>query len=286
MATKEIAVISGKGGTGKTSLVASLIPYFTNLVLADCDVDAPDLHILLEEKDINAVDFIGLQRPVVDMGQCIHCGKCQKSCNFNAITKDIEFKLTKCEGCGVCELVCPAGAIRMEDYVVGKLFVSRTRRGEMVRARLIPGEETSGRLVAEVRKKAMEIARDLNRDWVLIDGSPGIACNVISSITGVDKVLIVIEPTISGLHDLKRVHELVMGFGIECLVVLNKSDLSEEGATMIENYCLEKEITIGVRIPFRESMVEAVVNKRLPSEYDVTFFKEIGFDSFVKSLMA
>lgn len=284
MAAKEIAVISGKGGTGKTTLVASLMPYFDNLVLADCDVDAPDLHILLHEEDIKSEDFVGLQRPVLDEDRCIQCGKCCDNCNFNAITEDIDFRLTKCEGCGVCQFVCPIDAISMEDYVVGKIFGSTTEQGEMIRARLIPGEETSGRLVAEVRKRAKETARVKNRDWILIDGSPGIACNVISSITGVSKVVIVIEPTVSGLHDLERVHELVESFNIECMVVLNKADLSADGAAEIENYCMEKNLDIALQIPFSKSMVEAAVNKKLPPEYDPEFFKGIGFAGFVESL--
>ncbi|QRN86354.1 ATP-binding protein [Clostridia bacterium] len=284
MAAKEIAVVSGKGGTGKTSIVASLIPYFDSLVLADCDVDAPDLHILLTETDIEAENFIGLQRPVLDADKCIQCGKCANSCNFGAITDDIEFKLTKCEGCGVCEYVCPVDAISLQDYTVGKIFTSVTKQGEMARARLIPGEETSGRLVAEVRKKAKELAQKNMRDWILIDGSPGIACNVISSITGVSKVVIVIEPTISGLHDLKRVHELVTSFDIDTLVVLNKSDLSANGAKEIEAYCQNNELDIALRIPFKESMVEAVVNKQLPPVYDPEFFKELGFGAFAQRL--
>lgn len=284
MAAKEIAVVSGKGGTGKTSIVASLMPYFDSLVLADCDVDAPDLHILLKEKEINAEDFIGLQRPILDEDKCIHCGKCAESCNFGAISDDIVFNLTKCEGCGVCEFVCPVDAIRLEDYTVGKIYTSVTEQGEMARARLIPGEETSGRLVAEVRKRAKELAQKNNRDWILIDGSPGIACNVISSITGVSKVVLVIEPTVSGLHDLKRVHELVKSFDIDTVVVLNKFDLSANGADEIGEYCKKNNLDIALRIPFHKSMVEAVVNKQLPSLYDPEFFKEIGFLDFANRL--
>jgi MinD superfamily P-loop ATPase len=284
MKIKEIAVISGKGGTGKTTLVASLMPYFDNVVLADCDVDAPDLHILLKEENIRDEDFVGLQRPVLDEDKCILCGKCAENCNFNAISEDIEFKLSKCEGCGVCELVCPVDAISMQDYVVGKIFNSETDQGEMVRARLTPGEETSGRLVAEVRKKAKEIAQNKGREWILIDGSPGIACNVISSITGVSKVILVIEPTVSGLHDLKRVHELVQSFNIESMVVLNKADLSADGANAIEAYCKAQGLEIALRIPFKESMVEAVVNKILPPEYDPEFFSGLGFREFTNKL--
>lgn len=281
MGTKEIAILSGKGGTGKTSLIASMIPYFENLVLADCDVDAPDLHILLEESNGTARDFVGLQRPVIDHEKCIHCQTCVSHCKFHAVSKSIELVAGKCEGCGVCELVCPSGAITMKDYVVGKVFESETDYGELVHARLIPGEETSGKLVAEVRKAAKRIAEKEARDWILIDGSPGIACNVISSITGVSKVVLVIEPTLSGLHDLKKVFALVSGFRIPVMVVLNKADLSDEGKDEIRSYCEINEIDIALEIPFEETMVKAIVNKELPSEYNREFFERIGFNTFV-----
>jgi MinD superfamily P-loop ATPase len=284
MERKEIAILSGKGGTGKTSLIASMIPYFENLVLADCDVDAPDLHILLDEQNRQSRDFIGLQRPVFDMDKCMHCQECVKHCKFNAIADSIELIASKCEGCGVCQLVCPVDAIKMEDYVVGKIFASDTKYGELVHARLIPGEETSGKLVSEVRKTAKQLADEKKRDWILIDGSPGIACNVISSVTGVSKVILVIEPTLSGLHDLKKIVTLVQGFRIPLLVVLNKSDLSVEGKTEIQGYCQEIGIEIALEIPFEKNMVAAIVNREMPSIYDRAFFDRIGFDQFIKRI--
>jgi MinD superfamily P-loop ATPase len=170
----------------------------------------------------------------------------------------------------------------MADYVVGKVFVSETDQGELVHARLIPGEETSGRLVAEVRKEAKEIADRESRDWILIDGSPGIACNVISSVTGVDKVVLVIEPTLSGLHDLKKVYALVNGFQIPVLLVLNKADLSHEGRGEIQRFCELNGIEIALEIPFEKTMVEAIVNKQMPSVYNRAFFGRIGFDAFIE----
>ncbi len=281
MSIKEIAIVSGKGGTGKTSLIASMIPYFENLVMADCDVDAPDLNILLPETNVFEKDFVGLQRPAIDENLCTHCNLCVDHCHFHAISEGPEINLSKCEGCGVCEFVCPAKAITMQDYRVGKIFNSVTEFGEMVRARLIPGEETSGKLVAQVRSLALDIAKQKGRDWILIDGSPGIACNVISSLTGVQKAIVVIEPTVSGLHDLAKIHQLISSFSIEILIVINKADLSQEGLSSIEKYCSDNQLPIVLRIPFRRSMVEAIVNKCLPSLYDPDFFKEIGFEDFI-----
>ncbi len=284
MKRKEIAILSGKGGTGKTSLIASMIPYFENLVLADCDVDAPDLHILLDESKRSHRDFVGLQRPVFDHDKCIECQACVNHCKFQAIDESIELILGKCEGCGVCEAVCPVDAIVMKDNVVGKVFVSQTDQGSLVHARLIPGEETSGKLVAEVRKMAKAIADEQAAAWILIDGSPGIACNVISSITGVSKVVLVIEPTLSGLHDLKKVQALVRSFHIPILVVLNKADLSMEGKKAIEDYCRDQGLEIALEIPFEKTMVEAIVNRKMPSVYNPDFFARIGFEAFIEKL--
>ena len=286
MKRNEIAILSGKGGTGKTSLIASMIPYFDKLVLADCDVDAPDLHILLDEYNRTEQDFVGLQRPVVDYDRCVACKACVNHCKFQAIDESIQLILGKCEGCGVCQAVCPQGAVSMQDNVVGKVFVSQTEQGALVHARLIPGEETSGKLVAEVRKKAKTIAEAEDAEWILIDGSPGIACNVISSITGVSKVVLVIEPTLSGLHDLKKVQTLVRGFHIPILLVLNKADLSTEGKAAIQDYCQEQGLEIALEIPFEPKMVEAIVNRKMPSVYHPAFFDQIGFKEFIEKVQA
>ena len=284
MKINEISIISGKGGTGKTSLVASLIPFFNNLVIADCDVDAPDLNILFQNSVKQQEDFSGLKRPVIDYDTCTKCGLCHQKCKFNAITKDIVINTPKCEGCGVCEFVCPVNAITMNDSVVGRTFISQTKYGDMSHARLIPGEETSGKLVSEVRRKAKQIAKDKKAHTIIIDGSPGIACNVISSITGASKVVIVTEPTLSGLHDLQKVHNLVKQFRIPVYVVINKYDLSKEQVKQIESYCENENIEIALKIPFNKKMVEAISKKQIPSLYIKDFFKEINFDDFVKKL--
>lgn len=280
----EIVVISGKGGTGKTTLTASIIPYLEDVVIADCDVDAPDLNILFDLETTKAEDFVGTQKAVIDYEKCIKCGKCYRSCKFGAITEEIEINIPKCEGCGVCEIVCPVNAIEMKDAVVGKLFISNTNYGQMVHARLKPGEETSGKLVAEVRKRAKKIGQENNMKNMIVDGSPGVACNVISSITGAKKVVIVVEPTFSGLHDLKRVYELTQKFRLSVIVVVNKYDLSEDLTQEIEKFCKENKIEIGLKIPFNRNMVKSIVNKKIPSLEEKDFFDSLGFSKFINKL--
>ena len=287
MDINEIVVISGKGGTGKTTLTSSLVPYFQDIVVADCDVDAPDLHILFDREIKEETDFVGLKKAVLNKEKCINCKICYESCRFDAISEGpIEIHSSKCEGCGLCEFVCPVNAISMEDAVVGKLFISETKYGEMVNARLIPGEETSGKLVSEVRKKSKKIALETDKKNVIVDGSPGLACNVISSITGAKKVIIVVEPTFSGLHDLKRVYQLTQNFRLPVYVVVNKYDISEEKTAEIEKYCEENGIEVALKIPFDKRMVEAVVEKQIPSIYNKDLFEKIGFEKFVEKLKA
>lgn len=280
----EILIISGKGGTGKTSLTASIIPHFENIVLADCDVDAPDLKILFDGKIIEELDFIGLKKAELNKDLCIDCKKCYNSCKFDAIDEEISINSMKCEGCGLCEYVCPVNAIQMKDWKVGKIFTSDTDYGTMVHARLIPGEETSGRLVAEVRKKAKKIAEKNNIKNILIDGSPGIACNVISSMTGVKKVIIVTEPTLSALHDLKRVYQLTQKFNLKVLLVINKYDISKEISKKIEIFAKENNIDLSLKIPYDESILKAIINKKIPSLYNKKLFDEIGFNQFIEKL--
>lgn len=284
MNTKEIVVISGKGGTGKTSLMASLVPFFEDAVIADCDVDAPDLKILFEGENIEEKEFIGLKRAFINQDKCSRCGLCRDHCKFKAINDELEVEMESCEGCGVCEYICPNNAIQMNDSVVGKVNVSNTKYGKLIHGRLIPGEETSGKLVAQVRKKAKEIAKNENLKYILIDGSPGIGCNVISSMTGVDKAIIVIEPTLSGLHDLEKIYNLTQKFDIPVSVVLNKSDLSVNGNKGIKDYCNNYDLNIDLEVPFNPNMVKAIVNKEIPSIYDPLFFDEIKFGRFIENL--
>ncbi len=280
----EIVVISGKGGTGKTSITTSIIPYFEDLVIADCDVDAPDLNILIQGKIIKERAFIGLQKPVIDYDKCTHCGLCHTSCNFNAISEDIIINQSTCEGCKVCEYVCPVDAITMHDVVIGTIYHRNTDFGPMIDARLIPGEESSGKLVAEVRRLARDIAYDENKNTIIIDGSPGIACNVISAITGVSKAIIVTEPTISGLHDLKKVIHLVKMFSIEAKVVINKYDLSLNKAKEIKDYLELMGFEVILEIPFDIEIVNSISNLQIPSTTDIPFFSSKEWFDFIEYL--
>ncbi len=280
----EIVVISGKGGTGKTTLTASLIPYFEEGVVGDCDVDAPDLNILFDTQVGSERDFIGLQKAFLDKNSCINCGKCYELCKFNAISADIEINPGRCEGCGLCEYICPSSAITMEDTTIGKLYIAETSFGKMVHARLIPGEEASGKLVAEVRRTAKRIAEGEGRKNILIDGSPGVACNVISSITGAKKVVIVTEPTFSGIHDLRRVYELTKKFRLRVYVVINKYDISVKHTEEIEKYCREEGIDMALKVPFKKEIVESITRKKIPSLDQRDLFNEIGFFEFVEKL--
>jgi len=280
----EIAIISGKGGTGKTSIVASIIPFLDDLVMADCDVDAPDLNILFPGEIRESRDYIGFKRPVIDYDLCTHCGVCYQNCKFNSITEDIIIKKSTCEGCKVCEYVCPTNAITMHDYVIGKVFKRDTYYGPMIDARLIPGEESSGKLVAEVRRLAREEAREQGKGTILIDGSPGIACNVISAITGVSKAVIVTEPSVSGLHDLKRVVKLVKTFSVEATVVINKFDLELNLAQQIKDYCDLEDLEVILEIPFDREMVLSIADLKIPSINNIPFFETQKWHNFISYL--
>ncbi|MBD3418977.1 MAG: 4Fe-4S dicluster domain-containing protein [Chitinivibrionales bacterium] len=233
---KEIVIISGKGGTGKTSLVASFAALAQNAVLADCDVDAADLHLILTPRVQQTHPFSGGKQATIIAEKCTGCGKCSELCRFEAISQIPATGTTRqavyhidpvaCEGCGVCAWFCPDKAIDFSDAINGHCYLSDTRYGPMVHAGLGIAQENSGKLVTLVRKKAREIAERDGKEFILVDGSPGIGCPVIASITGADLVLIVTEPTLSGEHDLKRVAQLVTYFKIPALVCINKYDLN------------------------------------------------------------
>ncbi len=256
---KQIAVVSGKGGTGKTSLVASLAALASGrAVYADCDVDAPDLHLILQPRVMERREFFGIKRAFIDGSKCTQCGLCQDACRFSAIT-DFQSNPALCEGCGVCKLVCPSGAVEMRESLAGYAYISETRFGPLVHAELFPGEEASGKLVAMVREMARDLAASRKLDLVLIDGSPGIGCPVIASLTGVDLALVVTEPTITGEHDLERVLDVADHFGIKTAVCINKFDLNPEKARRIEDLCQGRAVTVAGRLPFHPSVVEAMV---------------------------
>ena len=279
MEIKEIVVISGKGGTGKTTITSSLIPYFQDIVIGDCDVDAPNLQILFNPQNSEKESFYGMKKAKLDKELCIECGRCYEVCRFDAVENP-----KKCESCSICEYVCPVGAIKMVNNEAGEIYVSETKYGKMVHACLFPGEENSGKLVAEVRKKAKKIAQEENKKYILLDGAPGVACNVISSLTGVKKAVIVTEPTLSGLHDLERVLELIERFRIKPYFVINKYDLSLEMVNKIEEFLKDKGFEVSVKVPFDKRVVNAIGRKEIPSVAEKELFQKLGFEKLAESL--
>jgi MinD superfamily P-loop ATPase len=262
---KQVVFISGKGGTGKSTLVSSLSLLVENKMLADCDVDAPNLHILLKEgRELKKENFIGAKEAVIDPSLCVNCGLCREVCRFDAISEDFNIIPMKCEGCGACTLVCPSKAIRLEEVKTGETFVSDTERGVFSHAMLDIGAEGSGKLVTEVRKNTENYKKD--EEWLLIDGSPGTGCVVIASITGTDAVVAVSEPTKSGRNDLERVLGVARHFGIPAFVCINKYDLNPKIAVDMEQYCLDNGFPVIGKIPFDPSIVEALQEFKTPVE--------------------
>ncbi|MBF0252438.1 MAG: ATP-binding protein [Candidatus Omnitrophica bacterium] len=264
---KQIVIISGKGGTGKTILTASFAAIAKNKVMADCDVDAADLHLLLEPEIKERSVFKSGRTAVIDIKKCNKCGKCFELCRFEAISKEFIVDPVSCEGCAFCGFICPEGAIKMEENTTGEWFVSETRFGPMVHAKLGIAEENSGKLVSLVRNKAKEIAEKNGADWVIVDGSPGIGCPVIASISGVDVALIVTEPTMSGLHDADRVIQVAKHFNVPVKLVINKYDLNTDMSGEIEKYCLLNNVEVAGKIGFDKNVVKAMVEGKTIIEY-------------------
>ncbi|MFH1418176.1 MAG: 4Fe-4S dicluster domain-containing protein [Planctomycetota bacterium] len=273
----ELVVISGKGGTGKTSIVASFAALADKCVLADADVDAADLFLILEPRTVQREQFSGGSRARIMPGHCTACGKCEEVCRFDAITYDgpgngktsktYRIDPITCEGCGVCAYFCAEDAIQFAPVVNGQLFVSETRCGPMVHAKLGIAEGNSGKLVSLVRTRAKAIAQKRKLNLILIDGSPGIGCPVISSITGADYVLVVTEPTLSGLHDLQRVADLTAHFGIETQVCINKWDLNEDIASKIESQARQRGLRVAGRVRYDPTITKAQIEKQSVVEY-------------------
>jgi MinD superfamily P-loop ATPase len=255
---KEIVVLSGKGGTGKTSIVGSLAALADKKVLADCDVDAADLHLLLKPRVKQETEFWSGQLAHIDPDKCTQCGLCQDLCRFDAI-RDFEVDPVSCEGCGFCSHICPAEAITMKENLSGHWFISDTRYGPLVHARLGIAQENSGKLVAQVRQQARKIAEERNIGYIISDGPPGIGCPVISSLSGTSLALLVTEPTLSGIHDLERVLSVCRHFGVPAVVCINKYDINEENSRQIEDYCLKQGVEVAARIPFDNAVTEAIV---------------------------
>ena len=256
---KEIVVISGKGGTGKTSMVAAFAALAEQKVLADCDVDAADLHLVLKPTISEKKEFWSGKSAVIDQEACIGCDQCREVCRFDAISEDYVVNKIACEGCGACAHFCPVKAIAMKENLSGHWFISDTRYGPMVHARLGIAEENSGKLVTLVRNKAKNLAEDRGLDLLIVDGSPGIGCPVIASITGCDLVLVVTEPTRSGMHDLERIAELTRHFGIATAVCINKADINPELAAEIEERCCRENLGLVGKIPYDTDVTRAQV---------------------------
>ena len=261
---KELVVISGKGGTGKTSIVASFAALAKKKVLADCDVDAADLHLILSPEVQHSETFSGGKEATIRQADCIGCGACVAWCRYDALQRNIgegndTFLIDpfSCEGCGVCVEFCPVKAIDFEPRTSGEWFISKTRHGPMVHARLGIGEENSGKLVSLVRKQASRLATEKGLDLVIIDGPPGIGCPVIASIGGTSLVLAITEPTLSGLHDLQRVVELARHFSVPIDVCINKFDINPEMAEKIKHYCEEHALLVVGELPYDTAVTKA-----------------------------
>ena len=274
---KELVVISGKGGTGKTSIVASFAALAQNKVMADCDVDDADLHLVLGTEVQRTEDFSGGNRADIVTDQCTDCGICYKLCRFDAVVQEHDpnqptqatYRIDpiSCEGCGLCAKACPQRAITFEPVVNGQWYHSATRHGPMVHAKLGIAEENSGKLVTLVRNQAKKIAEQQNLNLIIIDGSPGIGCPVIASITGANLVLVVTEPTQSGKHDLERVTQLTSHFGIPTLICVNKWDLNPQVTSEIETLAKEHSATLAGKVRYDNAITEAQIRKLSVVEY-------------------
>jgi len=271
---KQLTVISGKGGTGKTTMTGAFAALAENQVVADGDVDAADLHLILTPHIKKKESFYGGRAPVMDKDKCDECGICMEVCRFDAII-DFVIDPISCEGCGLCMHACPNEAINMEKKFSGHWFISDTRFGPMVYAKLGIAEENSGKLVSLVRQQAKLIAEKENRDLIIIDGPPGIGCPVIAAISGVDLVLAVTEPTLSGIHDLERVLGVADHFGVPAMVCVNKFDINPENTQKIKKYCQDNNIEVVGEIPYDPVVTRAMVEGQTVTEYDSGVVTEI-----------
>jgi MinD superfamily P-loop ATPase len=257
---REVVVVSGKGGTGKTSVVGALASLLTNRVAADCDVDAANLHMILNPVVLEAKEFIGGKKATIDPSRCTSCGTCRDVCRFQAISEDYVVDHRQCEGCGACYTLCPAGAVEFPSSLAGSCYICKDKYSNpYVYAELLPGEENSGKLVAMVRNEARSLAEKNGTRLVVIDGPPGIGCPVISSMTGSHMAVVVTEPTISGLHDLERIIDLAHFFKCKVGVIVNKSDINLDLCNRIEEYCNSKGVTFLGAIPYDPKITEAQI---------------------------
>jgi len=275
---KELVIISGKGGTGKTSVSAAFASLAKSAVIADCDVDAADLHLVLSPEVTESAIFVSGKLASIDTGKCVSCGKCFELCRFDAVKNNkgvFSIEETSCEGCGVCAHFCPANAVIFEDRKCGEWYISKSRFGTVSHARLFAGAENSGRLVSLVRKNAKDKAVEEKKDLIITDGPPGTGCPVIASITGADAVLIVTEPTLSGKHDLERIASLIKHFRLPFSVCVNRFDVNEEITLRIEKKTLELGGTVAGRIPYNKIFTQSQIRSLTIMESDCDEIKNI-----------
>lgn len=264
---KQLTVISGKGGTGKTSITAAFAYLSENTVFADCDVDAADLHLIMQPDIKKSMKFSGLKVALLEKEKCIECGECIRVCRFGAISEDMEINPLDCEGCGVCAYVCSENALSLANRESGEAYLSYTRFGPMAHAKLNIAEEATGKLVTLVRNNARELAEKNGCDLIVIDGPPGIGCPVISSISGVDLVLIITEPTKSGLFDLKRILDVANYFGIQQAICINKCDINSEQSDLIRSYCKKNDIPLVGNLPYDTVFTKAMIQGKPVNEF-------------------
>jgi MinD superfamily P-loop ATPase len=265
---KEIVIISGKGGTGKTSIISAFASIVENKVLCDADVDAADLHLIMAPEIKERHDFDAGHTAKIDPDKCTECGLCRELCRWDAISEDYEVDEIECEGCGVCYYFCPEKAIEFPINTCGEWLISDTRFGPLAHAHLGIAEENSGKLVALIRKEGREMAEKKGLDYLLTDGPPGVGCPVIASMGGASAVLIVAEPTVSGKHDMERVSELASFFKVPAMLCVNKFDLNPEMGEAIEAFAREKNVKVIGRVPFDPDFTRAMVAGKTIVEFN------------------
>jgi len=284
---KEIVIISGKGGTGKTSITASFA-YLggKEVIVADCDVDAADMHLLMQPDRRESEDFYSGVLAEINQEKCIKCGKCAEVCRWDAIPViDNKYVVQSldCEGCGYCALVCPTDAISMNEQNVGNWHISNIKTGtKMVHAKLGVGADNSGKLVAKVKNEAKALAEKEGKEIIIVDGSPGIGCPVVSSLSGASYVVLVTEPSVSGIHDLKRVYELVKKFGIRAGCIINKADININKSNEIHSFVKKESIDLICEIPYDENFTKAMTQGKTIVEFDNGKIKQILDESWEK----
>jgi len=264
---KQLTVVSGKGGTGKTTCLAAFAALAQEKVIADCDVDASNLYLLLHPENRDDGEFYGAKIAVRDEDKCVKCGLCEEACRFDAITVD-EIDEPACEGCGLCVRVCPQDALVLQPVVCGTWYTGETTYGPMAHAHLLPAAESSGRLVTLVRQKAEDLAFERELPLILIDGPPGLGCTTTAALADVDMALIVTEPTLSGMHDMRRQVDMINQFGFPSAVMINKWDINPQNTQVLRDYCAQEGLPLVAEVPYDTTVTEALAEEVPLVEYN------------------